>query len=200
MRFYDDVIKRIFFRITGPLKGIFLSPLDFHNKEPITRALCFFYINLNKLFNKQPMLPLAMALMWRHCNGNAVYNLSHKSRNYLFNMIILPMSMLLEKGQIAGVWDAMTLMWCPRYISILNMVHNCICFYMYIVYFHFCWAFVIFFCNHFVFQRRYHIFGLLMETARLVCTTEKAMIADLRQWACGISTPGSFERLSAVLV
>ena len=36
------------------------------------------------------MLPLVMALMWRHCIGNAVYNLSHKSRNYLFNMIMLP--------------------------------------------------------------------------------------------------------------
>ena len=78
-----------FFRVTAPLKGIFLSPLDFHNKEPIMRA--FFYINLNKWFNKQPMLPLAMALMWRPCNGNAVYNLSHKNRNYLFNMILLPM-------------------------------------------------------------------------------------------------------------
>ena len=43
MRFYDDVIKRIFFRVTGPLKGIFLSPLDFYNKEPITRALCILY-------------------------------------------------------------------------------------------------------------------------------------------------------------
>ena len=73
MRFYDDVIKRIFFRVTTPLNGIFLSPLDFHNKEQIMRALWFFYINLNKWFNKQPMLPLAMALMWRHCNGNAVY-------------------------------------------------------------------------------------------------------------------------------
>ena len=30
--------------------------------------------------------------------------------------------MLLKKGQIAGVWDAMTFMWRPRYISILNMV------------------------------------------------------------------------------
>ena len=79
------------FCVTGPLKGIFLSPLDYHNKEPITRALCFSYINLNKWFNKQPMIPLAMALMWRHCNGNAVYNLSYKSRNYLFNMIMLPM-------------------------------------------------------------------------------------------------------------
>ena len=34
---------------------------------------------------------LAMALMWRHCNGNVVNNLSHKSRNCLFNMIMLPM-------------------------------------------------------------------------------------------------------------
>ena len=47
----------------------------------------FFNINLNKWFNKQPMLPLAMALMWRHCNNNAVYNLSHKSRNYLFSWL-----------------------------------------------------------------------------------------------------------------
>ena len=36
------------------------------------------------------VLPLAMALMWRHCNGNAVYNSSHEIRNYLFNMIMLP--------------------------------------------------------------------------------------------------------------
>ena len=41
--FYDDVIKLIFFCVTGPLKGIFLSPLDFHNKEPIARALRFLY-------------------------------------------------------------------------------------------------------------------------------------------------------------
>ena len=94
----------------------------------------------------------------------------------------------------------MTLMWRPRCISILNMVQNCICVYMYIVYCHFCGAFVIFFCNYSVFQCRYHIFGVLVEAARLVCTTENAMIADPRQWACGINTPGSFEMLSAVLV
>ena len=52
--------------------------------------------------------------------------------------------MLLKKGQIAGVWDAMTLMWRPRCISMLNMVQNCICVYMHIVYCHFCGAFVIF--------------------------------------------------------
>ena len=38
----------------------------------------------------------------------------------------------------------MTLIWRPRYISMLNMVPYCICLYMYIIYFHFCWAFVIF--------------------------------------------------------
>ena len=108
--------------------------------------------------------------------------------------------MLIEKGQIAGVWDALTLMWRPRYFSMLNMVHNYIGLYMYIVYFHFCGAFVIFSCNYFVFQCRYHIFGVLMEAARLVCTTENAMIVDPRQWACGINTPGSFEMFSAVLV
>ena len=37
------------------------------------------------------VLPFAMALMWRHCNGNAVYNLSHETRDYLPNMIMLPM-------------------------------------------------------------------------------------------------------------
>ena len=91
-------------------------------------------------------------------------------------------------------------MWHPRCISILNMVQNCICVYMYIVYCYFCGALVIFFCNYSVFQCRYHIFGILVEAARLVCTTENAMIADPRQWACGINTPGSFEMLSAVLV
>ena len=106
----------------------------------------------------------------------------------------------IKKGQIAGVWDAMTLMWRPRCISILNMVQNCICIYMYIGYCHFCGAFVILFCNYSVFQCRYHIFGVLVEAVRLVCTTENAMIADPRQWACGINTPGSFEMLSAVLV
>ena len=90
----------------------------------------------------------------------------------------------------------MTLMWRPRYISILNRVHNCICLYMYIIYFHF----VFFCCNYFVFQCRYHIFGVLMEAARLVCTTENAMNADPSKWACWINTPGSFEMLSAVLV
>ena len=60
---------------------------------------------------------------------------------------------------------------------------------MYIVYFHLCGAFVIFCCNHIVFQCRYHIFDVLMEAARLVGTTENAMIADPRQWACGINTP-----------
>ena len=39
-----------------------------------------------------------------------------------------------------------------------------------------------------------------MEAAHLVCTTENALIADPRQWACGINTPDSFEMLSAVLV
>ena len=91
-------------------------------------------------------------------------------------------------------------MWGPRYISILNMVHNCMCLYMYTVYFHFCGAFVIFFCNYFVFQCGYPIFCVLMEAVRLVGTTENAMISDPRQWACGINTPGSFEMLSAVLV
>ena len=57
-----------------------------------------------------------------------------------------------------------------------------------------------FFSNYSVFQRRYHIFGVLIEAARLVCTTENVIIADPRQWACGINTPGSFEMLSAVLV
>ena len=108
--------------------------------------------------------------------------------------------MLLEKGQIAaGCLGCHYVMWRPRYISILNMVHNCICLYIYIVYFRFCGAFVIFFCN-FVFQRKCHIFGVLMEAARLVCTTENTMIADPRQWACGINAPGLFEMLSAVLV
>ena len=96
----------------------------------------------------------------------------------------------------------MTLMWRPRYMSILNMVHNCICLYIYIVYFHFCGAFVTFaviICVS-VYQCWYHIFGLLMKAARLVCTTENAMIADPKQWACVINTPGLFEILSAVLV
>ena len=154
-RFYDDVING-FFSCYWPPEGNLPATAGFSQQRADNAGFVFFfYINLNKWFNKQPMLPLAMALMWRHCNGNAVYNLSHKNRNYLFNMIMLPMSMLLEKGQIAGVWDAMTLMWCPRYISILNMVHNCICLYMYMVYFHFCGAFVIFFCNYFfLFQCR----------------------------------------------
>ena len=108
--------------------------------------------------------------------------------------------MLLKKVKLPpGGLDAITLMWRPRYISILNMAHNCICLYMYIVYFRFCGAFVIFFYN-LVFQCRYHIFGVLIEAVRLVCTTENAMIADPRQWACGINTPGSFEMLPAVLV
>ena len=76
--------------------------------------------------------------------------------------------MLLKKGQIAGVWDAMTIMWRPRCISILNMVQNCICVYMYIVHCHFCGAFVIFFCNYSVFQCTYHIFGVLVEAVLFV--------------------------------
>ena len=64
----------------------------------------------------------------------------------------------------------------------------------------FLWSFRYFFCNYSVFQCRYHIFGVLVEAARLVCTTENALIADPRQWACGMNTPGSFEMLSAVLV
>ena len=79
-------------------------------------------------------------------------------------------------------------------------VHNCICLYMYIVYFHCCGVFFIFSCNYFVFQCRYHIFSVLIEAARLVCTIENAMIAEPRQWARGMNTPGSFEMLSAVLV
>ena len=65
----------------------------------------------------------------------------------------------------------MTLMWRPRYISILNMAHNCICSYMYIVYFHFCGAFAIF-------------------SVIILCFSVDTMI----------NTPGSFEMLSAVLV
>ena len=73
--------------------------------------------------------------------------------------------------------------------------------YAYTLYlFSFLWSFRYFYCNHFVFQCRYHIFGVLMEAGRLVCTTENAMIADPRQWACRINTPDSFEMLSAVLV
>ena len=90
--------------------------------------------------------------------------------------------MLLEKGQIAGVWDAMALMWRPRYISISVELS------------------LFFFCNNLVFQCRYHIFSVLVEAARLVCTTENAMIADPKQWACRINTPSSFVMLSAVLV
>ena len=89
---------------------------------------------------------VVIVLRWFHKTlGNISQLISSGIGELTYVSFAASQVMLLKKTrQIAGVWDAMTLMWRPRYISIMNMVHNCIYLYMYIVYFHFCGAFVIF--------------------------------------------------------
>ena len=78
---------------TCNLQGYSIAKVSICNAMVLMSRPCndseFYVLFARKCRGKKTVwlvLPLAMALMCRHFNGNAVYNLSHEIRNYSFNM------------------------------------------------------------------------------------------------------------------